>query len=230
MKREQQIVPIPLGFVKAFLVRGEGHVLVDAGYPGRATAIRRVLAEHGLKPADLSLILITHGHTDHFGSAAAMQADSEAPLAVGRADSDALRQGANGPTRGSNALFDLAVRLGSRVAQTAPSCEADVLLDGEISLDPYGIKAQVIPTPGHTPGAISILLPDGQALVGDLVMGGFLGRGRPSAPIVWSDPEAHRESVRRLLAVQPRLIHTSHGGPFSLEEVQRRQKAVEGRR
>jgi glyoxylase-like metal-dependent hydrolase (beta-lactamase superfamily II) len=217
-----RVVPIRLGFVKAFLLLGQRAVLVDTGPPGSAPRILRALEGQGVRPEDLALILITHGHTDHFGSAAALKAHSGAPVAVGRADAEALRKGRNPLGTPRSPLWGLVQRLGVGVGNTAPPCSPDILLEGTVDLRPYGVEGQVIPTPGHTPGAISILLVDGQALVGDLVMGGLWGRGRPGLPLLWDDLEALRESLRHLLERQPTWIHTSHGGPFTLEEVQAR--------
>jgi len=216
-----RVVPIPLGIVKAFLLRGKGTILVDTGSAGSAPRIQRALAEEGLTLADLSLILITHGHTDHFGSAAALKEGTSAPLAVSTADVEALRQGRNLLLKARTPWWGLFQRIAAPALRAAP-CEPDILLEGRTDLAPYGVEAEVIPTPGHTSGSLSILLPDGQALVGDLIMGGFLGRGRPGYPPFWDDPDVCRESVRRLLAARPTRIHTGHGGPFTLEEVQER--------
>lgn len=222
MRSRPRVVPIPLGIVKAFLLQDQGAILVDTGPPGSAPRIQQALAQEGLNLADLSLILITHGHTDHFGSVAALQEGSSAPVAVSRADAGALRQGTNVPLQARTSCMRLLQRMGGGIAQTAPPCEPDILLEGRADLASYGVEAEVIPTPGHTSGSVSILLPDGQALVGDLIMGGFVGRGRPGYPLVWDDPEAYQQSLRELLATRPTCIHTSHGGPFTLEEVQAR--------
>lgn len=217
-----RVVPIRLGFVKAFLLLGQRAILVDTGVPGSAPRILRALEDHGVEPETLALILITHGHTDHFGSAAALQAQTSAPVAVGRADAEALQRGQNPPATSRSPFWGLVQRLGASVMGFAPPCTPDILLEGAVDLRPYGVEGRVFPTPGHTPGAISVLLADGQALVGDLVMGGLWGRGRPGLPLLWHDLEVHQESLRRLVEMRPTRIYTSHGGPFTLEEVRAR--------
>ena len=80
--------------VNVFLIRGHlGDVLVDAGPPGKAERILARLQERGVAADDIRLILITHGHTDHFGSAAELRRRTGAPLAVHRVDAPAVRQG-----------------------------------------------------------------------------------------------------------------------------------------
>jgi glyoxylase-like metal-dependent hydrolase (beta-lactamase superfamily II) len=64
-------VPIlPFGMVNCHLLMGpQGCVLVDAGLPGSQAKVRRMLQRHGLDYADIKLIVITHAHFDHAGSA-----------------------------------------------------------------------------------------------------------------------------------------------------------------
>ncbi|HTE19970.1 MAG TPA: MBL fold metallo-hydrolase, partial [Armatimonadota bacterium] len=77
------IIPIPLGlsmgpvllpFVNAYLVRsGDGWVVVDTGPPGCARRVLAALRRHGIPGKSVRLILLTHGHFDHTGSAVELQ-------------------------------------------------------------------------------------------------------------------------------------------------------------
>jgi hydroxyacylglutathione hydrolase len=72
---------------------------------------------------------------------------------------------------------------------------ADVVLEGEqLSLGAYGIEAELLHTPGHTPGSLSVLLPGGEALVGDL----------DQAVASWN----------LLLARGVKTVYPGHGRPF----------------
>ena len=44
-------------------------------------------------------------------------------------------------------------------------------LNDEYNLDEFGISAKVIHTPDHTAGSISIIMNNGEAIIGDLVRG-----------------------------------------------------------
>jgi glyoxylase-like metal-dependent hydrolase (beta-lactamase superfamily II) len=83
-------IPIlPFGMVNAHLIKsGAGCVLVDAGIPGSERKIERVLLRHGLSFTDIKLIIVTHAHTDHAGSAARLRALSRAPILAHRDDAD----------------------------------------------------------------------------------------------------------------------------------------------
>lgn len=209
-------------FTNVFLVRGRtGCVLVDAGNPGKEELILKRLAEHGVESGDLRLILITHGHTDHFGSAAALQKRTGAPVAVHALDADALRQGIHQPDSLQATSRLLALLMGVSILRNlaapdrAPALEPDIVFEEAWRLDEYGVAGRVIPTPGHTPGSVSVLLDSGEAIVGDMVMGQLMGLlHRPGPPPVAWDLERNWESLRQLLALSPRIVYVGHGGPF----------------
>jgi len=218
------VVQINTGLVNVFLVRGSaGCVLVDAGNPGKANLILKRLAKHGVAPDDVRLILITHGHVDHFGSATALREQTGAPVAIHALDAAAVRQGIHQPDslHPTNRWIGLAMRLPFlRLPNRAPAFEPDVVFEGEWRLDEYGVAGRVIHTPGHTPGSISVLLDGGEAIAGDMVMGKLMGLiHKPGPPIVAWDMERNQESVRRLLALSPRVVYSGHGGPFRAEDV-----------
>ncbi len=210
-----------------FLIQGDGgSILVDTGNPGRADLILARLAERGVAPSDIRLILLTHGHIDHFGSAAALRERTGAPIAIHALDAEAVRQGIHLP--GSLNPTHWLVALGMRIPgvagpDRAPAFEPDIVFEDEWRLDKYtsaplsasSVAGRVILTPGHTPGSISVLLDSGEAIVGDLVMGQLMGLIRkPGPPIVAWDLERNQESVRRLAALSPRVVYVGHGGPF----------------
>ncbi len=77
-----KVVPIPvLGrhAVNAYLLLGRRPVIVDAGTPGSGRKIYDRITAHGVDPTDVSLIVLTHGHIDHFGSAAELHRLTGAP-------------------------------------------------------------------------------------------------------------------------------------------------------
>jgi glyoxylase-like metal-dependent hydrolase (beta-lactamase superfamily II) len=98
-KMAESVIQIDTGkFTNVFLIRGRtGCVLVDTGNPGKADRILERLAKRGVAPDDIRLILVTHGHVDHFGSAAELRERTGAPVAVHALDAEAVRQGIHRP-------------------------------------------------------------------------------------------------------------------------------------
>lgn len=211
-----EVIPVPLGpfgMVNAFLLRGERTILVDTGVPGSGEAILAAMKRNRIDPRAVSLILITHGHFDHMGSASDLRERLGAPAAVGESDLQALRTGVPPPLT-PTCLFGRFARpfLDRRMVRRM---EPDIVIIRGMSLAEFGIEGKVIETPGHTAGSVSVILPTGPAIVGDLLCGGMLRRTRPALPPFQDDIAQTRESLRKVLKSKPTAIHVGHGGPLS---------------
>jgi hydroxyacylglutathione hydrolase len=218
------VLPIVLGQTRVFLLLGERPVLVDTGNPGQGPTVVTRLAEHGVDPRDLGLIIITHAHRDHTGSLHFLKEASGAPVLAHRLDADPISQGRDSPLGADSCmgrLLKLLLPEGS--ASSEGVLEPDIVLDEDpFDLTPYGVCGRILHTPGHTPGSLSLLMDSGEAIVGDLVMGALLAFGPPAiAFFAWSKEES-RESIRRVLATEPRIILSTHAGPFDPHAVRRR--------
>ena len=219
---------IRLPLVNAFLVGGDGWIIVDAGAPGDHTAILRAAAAQGVLPSAIRLILLTHGHVDHFGGAQALRAATSAPVAVHRADAEFLRTGRN-PELASTGMEGRIFR--PFLPWVAPPLEPDLLFDDTLDLARYGVDGAILPTPGHSPGSISLRL-GSDLIAGDLLRGGFMGGrllgGRPNPPFYIDDPAAHAASLAQALALPVTTLYVGHGGPLSAEAARRRMAALVG--
>ena len=194
-----------LSFVQAYLIETPtGLVLVDCGVPRQEGAILRAIEQLGR--GGLKLIFITHAHADHYGSAAALARLTGAPVAIHRADAQAM---ANGETsvRGSKRLRRTLTSLMLRLDPVTP-VQADVLLDDGDSLAEYGVPGVVVHTPGHTSGSCCLVLGDGSGFVGDLVSA---GRKPHLQHAFVEDAEQLRQSYIRLRELKLRKVYAGHG-------------------
>ncbi|WP_371483037.1 MBL fold metallo-hydrolase [Kitasatospora sp. NBC_00315] len=209
--------------VNAYLLLGRHPVVVDAGTPGSGPLIRDAVARNGVDPADVRLIVITHGHIDHFGSAAELHRLTGAPVAGHVADLQPYRSGRVRepylPTGPMGRLMDRSRQLHAAVEPFEPG----VLIRGEYALHEHGIDARVMPTPGHTAGSISVLTDEGDLVAGDLVANSFMGLipGRPANPPFHDDPQRNLASLREMLALKPTRLHVGHGVPLDPVRVER---------
>lgn len=218
MPNELRVVPIKLPLANAYLVLDERPILVDTGYSGDEGRILKALAAQGLTPRDLALILITHAHGDHIGSAAALRKLSGAPIALHRADEAAATSGRNGPLTPTRATASLMALIFGRLMRPVEPAPPDLLVEEGHDLRAYGVRGALLHTPGHTAGSLSLRLAGGQMLIGDLLMGGHLGGAlgptRPRYHYFAESLATVRASLARVLAHSPTRLYVGHGGPL----------------
>ncbi len=215
-----EIIPIPLGIITAYVLRSDGVIAIDAGPQGKGEQFVRGLTHSGIRPSDVQLIVLTHGHWDHVGSARDVKMLTGGKLALHEADRACLEQSLirlpPGTTRWGK-VFIAIERLFLPII-TIPAAGVDVILGDEpLHLREYGVPGRILHTPGHSPGSVSILLDSGEAFVGDLAMNGFPLRWRPGLPIAAEDPAAIIDSWHRLLDEGARTIYPAHGKRFSAD-------------
>ena len=222
-KQGSSVIQIPLGRVNAFVIRGKRPVIVDTGYPGSAPAIIDRLTENGIDLKSVSLILITHGHADHFGSAADLRERTGAKVAIHKLDAEAARKGQDPPLSPTGAIGRLFISLLARRGPAkAPSFEPDILIEDEKDLNKFGIEGKIIHTPGHTPGSVSVILPGDEVIIGDLIMRGMLRWWQPNYPLFADNMAQLNKSIQLILQSKPAKIFSGHGGPFAPKAVLRR--------
>lgn len=227
-------VPIlPLGMVNCHLLMGpQGCVLVDAGLPGSAPKVRRVLRQHGLDYADIKLIVITHAHVDHAGAARKLAKLSGAPIVAHAGDLDYYEQKKPMTFCTTDWFSRLFLRTGLILRPYAPFTPDVLLQDGEsLDLQPYGLSGRVQHTPGHTAGSISIQMEGGDAMVGDLLasgvmLGGLLRTGRAKRPPFEDDPHQVADELQRLVEAGMQRFYLGHGGPLPAREVLRHAQGL----
>jgi hydroxyacylglutathione hydrolase len=222
------VLPIPVKMgpmtVMAYALVGERVVIVDTGVGGQADRILGVLAENGRSPEDVSLILLTHGHGDHAGSAEALREATGAPVALGAGDEEKCVAGVDHEMRARGAVDKALLRtIRDRQAKGAPNRgpQADLVIEREFSLSDYGVDAVVVPAPGHTRGSLAVFTGSGDALVGDLLGGGGRSRPEPRRGVFVCEEDAMSASIRSVVARRPRLTYTGHDEhPFTLEQLE----------
>jgi glyoxylase-like metal-dependent hydrolase (beta-lactamase superfamily II) len=218
-----RIDPIVLQFTSCYLIRAEGAILIDGGPPGQGERFKKALESLSVKPQDIRLIVFTHGHWDHIGSAADIKASTGAKIALHRREKDWLEKSLTplppGVTTWGRIMFKLMAAMPSA---PIPTAQVDwVLGNDELSLAEYGIPGRIIYTPGHSSGSVSVLLDTGDAFVGDLAMNGLPLRLNPGLPIFAEDMQQVRASWALLLSKGARRIYPAHGKPFPADVIRK---------
>jgi N-acyl homoserine lactone hydrolase len=185
-------------FCSVLLVESEDErVLFDFGHVGRRRKLLTALADRGLEPADITKVVVSHGHWDHLQNADLFY---QAQVLI---HPDELRNLANPPS-----------------TDFGTPRWAKAVLDG-LDLHEVGEGDQVIPgvqvleLPGHTPGSIGLAVstPEGTAvLAADAVPTlAVLRAGRASGrPYDREQADASVERVAKLADV----VYPGHDRPI----------------
>jgi len=223
-----EIHKLSLGICNCYLIKDEGLILVDTGTPNQGKTFLKKLKKLSIEPNDISLILLTHGHWDHIGSANELKRLTGARVAVNHREKDWVELALK-PLPPGVTVWGKIMTLISRAYVPLvrfPGTHVDLALeDKQFSLESYGIRGRVLHTPGHSPGSASLLLDSGDAFVGDLVANGLPSRFGPGLPVVAENIDAVRESWHLLLNEGAKRIYPAWGKPFPatvLEKLLRR--------
>jgi glyoxylase-like metal-dependent hydrolase (beta-lactamase superfamily II) len=97
----------------------------------------------------------------------------------------------------------------------------DIIIDGDNNdvLQQIGIDGKIIYTPGHTIDSISVILANGDAIVGDICMSAMNFCGSHYRPAWVYDQNLVFESWQKLIENGARTIYPTHGKPFTIEEL-----------
>jgi hydroxyacylglutathione hydrolase len=167
-------------------------VVVDPG--DNIPEILSRLQKHGLT---LRQIVITHAHIDHVGGAALLKKATGAPVFLNQED--------------LGLLGAMEVQAGWLGVPTPEVASPDASADDGLTVGLATLPAEVIHTPGHTPGSICLLFPQQHLLLaGDTLFAGSIGR----TDLPGGDGRQILRSLRERLMVLPETTRVLPGhGP-----------------
>ncbi len=180
---------------------GDKLILIDTGLPRSDGKIVKYINGLGRKPTEVSTIVLTHFHIDHVGSLKKMKNLTGAKVAVHEADAPYVAK-TKDPPRPKNMMIR-ALNSVMKVAAVEPDI---VLKEG----DKVG-KLEVIHTPGHSEGSISLLDADRKVMfVGDAVR--FVDGKIVGPPEGFTlDMAKANESIKKLASFDFEVMLAGHG-------------------
>jgi glyoxylase-like metal-dependent hydrolase (beta-lactamase superfamily II) len=172
-------------------------ILVDPAHVGRRTFLLDALAQRGLTPADVDLVVLTHAHWDHVQN---LDVFEHAPIYLHPDE----RKYAQRPHRNDWATPQWTGAIIER-QQVREIAEGGELLPG----------IGVVDMPGHSPGSIGITVATeaGLAVVtGDALHYAYVLQTGINPLVFWSAEQAKR-SIERVAAMAD-VVYPGHDRPF----------------
>ena len=192
---------IPAGIYAAncYLVYSENTkegIVIDPG--GDADDIMTRINELGL---NIKYIVLTHGHGDHIAGINDLKNFIDVPVAIHKEDEYMLKNGDK--------------NLSSLMAMGTIEVSPDILLDEGDKISFGDLVAEVIYTPGHTLGGISLKIGD-SIFTGDTLFAGSIGR----TDLQGGSYEDIISSIKNKILIYPddTIIYPGHGPATTIEK------------
>lgn len=197
-------------------------ILIDCGYPGFMPLIEAAAEKQGIDMGRLTKLIITHHDFDHMGSAAQFKvkyphieivsSTEEAPYINGDKKSLRLEQ--------AESIFDSLAddqkenaRGFHQLLESIESVDVDISVKDKEHL-PWCGGVEIIATPGHMPGHISLYIRESRTLIaGDalVIENGELAIANPQYTL---NAEDAKKSIVKLMDHDIDRIICYHGGVY----------------
>jgi glyoxylase-like metal-dependent hydrolase (beta-lactamase superfamily II) len=216
---------VAMGNANAYLIEGrDGLTLIDAGFLNKEAAVFAAIRALGRTPDQLKHLILTHGHPDHIGSAAAIVRETGARTYMHQLDIPLAEAG--GPFRPMKPAPGLLRQVLCRVLydhneRLAPVAIDEPLLDRKTLPIAGGID--VIHVPGHCAGQIALLWRSGRMLFAADAFMNVTGLGDP---LGFENLKEGRASQSKLAGLSFDAVGFGHGKTITRDAMTRLRKWV----
>lgn len=205
------------------LTDGQEMILIDCGYPGFAPLIKAAAETEGIAFDRLTKIIITHHDFDHVGALAALKSDYPKIQILASTEEERYISGKEKSLRlqQAEALYDSLpedekanAEKFHQLLRSVRTTDVDLLLKDHDQF-PWCGGVEIIATPGHMPGHISIYLRKYKTLIaGDalVVENNELEIANPQYTL---DIEEAKNSIKKLLEYEIEKVICYHGGVYT---------------
>ena len=186
-------IKLRYGNTNTFLVPGNGkYLLVDTDYAGTLPAFYKALKTAGVQLKDIAFVLATHYHPDHMGLIPELMKQGVRLLLM--------------DTQTKDVHYSDQIFAREKTLHFVPIDESEATViscrNSRAFLAGIGIAGDIISTPSHSRDSVSLVLDDGDCLVGDLEPLEYLS--------AYDDNPALKADWEAILSFCPKRVLFSH--------------------
>ena len=199
------------GRSNSFLISNQSNsILVDTGRKNSWETLTLQIDKF-LGKNNLSNLILTHTHFDHAENASKIKEKYDSKIILHGIEAEHLKMGNAPLPKGNNGVTRFLIDVIGKKMESHYSYEPvdpDILIDENYSLNNLGFNVDIIHTPGHSNGSISVIIDNSIALVGDTLFGVF---GNSVYPPFADDTKILIKSWKKLLNTHCSLFIPGHG-------------------
>lgn len=207
-----QIKTLKCGNVNCYLIINKNDcVLVDTG-----TKKYRENIYNQLKPFNINLIILTHGHKDHTENAFYLSKQFNSKIAMSKNDEAISKDNSARPLYIDNYLGSVLLKkiMKENYEKNIEDFNVDIYLENNMSLKEYGVNCKVISLEGHTNGSIGILVNNKDLIAGDT----FTNIIKPSPSSLSEDFQKLTKTIEIINELKVDTIYVGHGKPINAKK------------
>ncbi len=214
--RKNEIFQVLGGRTNSYLILCEkGNILIDTGVRSTLSEMRKQISKLHLASGKIDYLILTHTHFDHCRNASSIKEENVCEVVVGEPEINFIQKGYTPIPQGTNSFTRFLVKMGNKLDPKWFSYEpfsAEIMVGDHYNFIDSDIKIDLISTPGHSSGSISLIVDEDIAIVGDALFGIFEKTVFP--PFADDIPTLIR-SWERLLETGCSIFLPGHGGEIS---------------
>ena len=190
---------------------GDGLTLIDCGCPNHGEEIVKISQNYG----DIKRIIITHAHPDHAGAAAAISRALNIPVHAHAADAEFLSGKKSMHDEKGSIICKGVLWLAHSAGYTVPKVDNVEA----IQPDQHVEGLNILHTPGHTPGSISLFAPSARTLFCGDNLDTF--KGKPALGQLWCtlDKDIRNSSLGQYDLLDANRLLAGHGTPYESDSL-----------
>lgn len=187
-------------FTSSAIERDDGSlVLVDTALPGQLDGLVDALAEHDFTLDDISLVVLTHHDSDHAGALSALREKTEVEVLAHLKEAPYIE----------GEMFP--IKTPEENERYSPA-RIDIEVTEDVVISTAVGPLQVVETPGHTPGHVSLYLPERRLLLAGDALTAADGEVQRPKDRFTPDMDRAMRSVEKLAALDVNSVVAFHGG------------------